>query len=178
MPKFTSAQEPRPDGAREFGFTLLELMIVIAVIAIITSLLIPALLNTMEKANQRATMADMRTLGNALLHWELEHAPAAASSDEDKPIDMANLRSMLVPEYLEHLRGADAWKRPLRVLRGGSGVDDHRFLIWSAGKDGQFEEWNDGPFETTDFDKDIVWADGGFLTWPESLSEDTPDEQS
>lgn len=44
------------------GFTLLELMIVIAVIAIIVSIAIPSLLNSRKSANEARAIATLRTL--------------------------------------------------------------------------------------------------------------------
>ena len=45
-------------------------------------------------------------------------------------------------------------------------------LIRSPGFDGSFsaDSYSVGPFLATDYDQDIVWADGNFLRWPVGVS--------
>lgn len=50
---------------RKHGFTLIELMIVVAIIAIIAAIAIPALLRARASANESATVGDMRTVHSA-----------------------------------------------------------------------------------------------------------------
>lgn len=47
------------------GFTLIELIIVIAIIAIISAIAIPKLLNSKDDANKKADMANAKTIANA-----------------------------------------------------------------------------------------------------------------
>src|SRR5437868_4223701 len=47
------------------GFTLIELMIVIAIIAIIAAIAIPGLLSSMRAANERSASTSMKTLATA-----------------------------------------------------------------------------------------------------------------
>ncbi|HEY2737027.1 MAG TPA: prepilin-type N-terminal cleavage/methylation domain-containing protein, partial [Thermoanaerobaculia bacterium] len=48
------------------GFTLIELLIVIAIIGLIAAMLIPNLLDAMQKAKQKRTIADIRITGTAM----------------------------------------------------------------------------------------------------------------
>ena len=47
---------------REQGFTLVELMIVVAIIAIIAAIAIPSLLNARKSGNEASAIASLRTL--------------------------------------------------------------------------------------------------------------------
>src|SRR5947208_14190243 len=52
---------------KQKGFTLIELLIVVAIIGILAAIAIPHLLTAMQRAKQKRTMADMRTIATA---WE------------------------------------------------------------------------------------------------------------
>ena len=41
----------------------------------------------------------------------------------------------------------------------------------SSGRDKTFTTtYTTGPFDPTDYDQDIVWADGFFVRWPQKVS--------
>ena len=60
------------------GFTLIELLIVVAVIGIIVSMLIPNLLDALQKAKQKRTMGDRKSTRLNSSHLKLSRMPSSA----------------------------------------------------------------------------------------------------
>jgi prepilin-type N-terminal cleavage/methylation domain-containing protein len=54
----------RREGS-EKGFTLVELIVVVAVLGILVAILVPALLSAVDRSRQRRSMADMSNLAKA-----------------------------------------------------------------------------------------------------------------
>ncbi len=160
------------------GFTLVELLIVVAIIGIIAALLIPNLIDALQKTKQKKTMADAHLVGTAMMQWLTDQATAAAAGasstvdlgDWTGSSDYSAIRSALVPIYIQEVPERDGWRH--RYLYKVELVDpssDMVFLIASGGRDGSLPagEYTIGSFEPTDYDQDIIWADGLFLRWPQ-----------
>ena len=149
---------------RQKGFTLIELLIVVAIIGIIAALLIPNFLDALQKAKQKRTVADVRTIATAL---------ESARSDAGRypaVTDAAALGTALAGHGYSG-NGQDAWNRPLRytcLQKEDDGCASYELV--SGGRDGAFEhapgEYPQESFDATAYDSDIVISDGQFSRWP------------
>jgi prepilin-type N-terminal cleavage/methylation domain-containing protein len=165
---------------RQKGFTLIELLIVVAIIGIIAALLIPNFLDALQKAKQKRTVADVRNTGTAMFSWLTDQVGAAAAGQAGSSVDLgsyggivavATMASVLTPQYLQNIPTLDGWKHGYEFyLNTANPLAKNVMAIRSFGRNGV----NDGgpaytvtSFDPTDYDQDIVWADGFFVRWPQ-----------
>ena len=79
---------------REAGFTLIELMIVIAIIAIIAAIAIPNLIEARKGSNESSAIGTLRTIGSA------QHIFQANDKDKNGAFDYATSLSALASANL------------------------------------------------------------------------------
>ena len=144
------------------GFTLVELLIVVAIVGIITAVAIPNLLNAIDRGKQTRTMADLRALAEAVEAYSVDSTiyPTAA--------DISALESVIQPVYMRVFPGTDGWNNAVVYVPGttvGMG-----YTLRSTGKDGLMEGSPSGG-ATHEFDCDILFIDGQFMQWPEGLQQ-------
>ncbi len=184
MPRSTSRKGPVRD--HRAGFSLTELLVVVAIIGIIAAILIPNLLVALQKAKQKRTVADIRNVGTAWMSWLTDQVGAASSgagktynaSDFNDPT-YVELYGYLHPEstffYMQEVPQFDGWKYALRFGQAASLSAASVLIVCASGADGTLlggdctKDYEVGAFVATDFDHDIVWGDGYFIRWPSTL---------
>jgi general secretion pathway protein G len=130
--------------ARQAGFTLIEVMVVLVIIAIMGTFVAVEVMDKPEQAQQIKIKSDINSFGAALDFYKLENY-RYPTTDEGLAI--------LVPKHIKKMN-QDPWKRDyLYVSPGRDGSD---YEIYTLGRDGL--EGGEG------IDADISSATGSDIT--------------
>lgn len=141
------------------------------------------LTSSFHKARQKRTVSDIRNLGTAYMSWLTDQVGAASAGQGKRAFSISRYNSRRTEEqiradlrpsdsfyYMKDIPMTDGWGHPLDVWISDNILAASVILIRSPGRDGVFTSdtaYDVGAFEPTDFDQDIVWADGYFIRWPD-----------
>ncbi len=155
---------------RRKGFTLVELLIVVAIIGIIVAISLLNYVNAIQRARQKRSMADMRGIGVALDSYQIDwnaFPPAAANTlPPGVPLPTKTLGKTylyVMPTYIQSMPLVDGWNSWFLY---GTNPPQTDFVIVSTGSDGK-PEGSPSFAPTTSFTNDIIYSDGTFLQYPE-----------
>jgi len=156
--------------SRQSGLTMIELLVVMAIIAIVAAMATANYFLALNRAKQKRTVADIRVIA---LAWEARAVDTQSYRTSGftfpaEHISYTTLRDALVPTYTRILPEFDGWKRPLEYGFDSEGGGPGSYSIRSAGRDGIFEDTVING-TTNDMDCDIVFSNGSFVQYPETL---------
>lgn len=149
------------------GFTLVELLIVVAIIGIIAAIAIPNLLNAIQRGKQKRTQADIRSIGEAVEVYMVDYNQAVAITGGA----VSGLQPYLQPDYIKLIPLQDGWNHNIGYYT------DSTFQVYtliSGGKNGAGTPSNQTTCtagctngKCSLFDDDIIFSSGQFSCSPE-----------
>lgn len=154
----------------ETGFTLVELLVVVAIVGVLAAIAIPNLMTAMQRAKQKRTMADMRAIGMA---WESRavdqgsYGAAGAGISLCCTVSVSTSQALgnLEPTYISPLPRTDGWSHPFEFSLND---DDTQYLIRSWGNHSVRDTDVMGG-GTNHLDCDILYSMGQFIQYPEGI---------
>jgi prepilin-type N-terminal cleavage/methylation domain-containing protein len=175
------------------GFTLVELLIVVAIVGILSVLVIPNAVVAIQKAKQKESMKQIVHLATACADYVTTVGYAPDSGNQSGPLQPGNnFIASISPMLLRVCPINDQWGTPFRVYTGtavasvynipAEDIANDDFLIVSFGRDGtnggdeNFTYNTENPAaglyrieSIADFNNDLVNLNGSWLHAPRIL---------
>jgi general secretion pathway protein G len=157
---------------RSPGFTLIEILVVVAILGILAAIALVNYRNAIERARQRRSMGDMRSLSTAVEAYAGDFGRYPPASGFTLPVGLdlpaGNLEATgpyLRPTYIRSVPLKDGWNSWFGY---GTTPEKTDYILRSTGREGMAESAPlYGP--TTDTTTDIILVNGQFVQWPEGV---------
>jgi general secretion pathway protein G len=140
---------------RQRGFTLIEIMVVVVILAVLGALVVPQVLDKVDKARVTRAQSDIRAIATALDLYRLDNFKYPTTDQGlaalvKQPAD-PTITNYPAGGYLKSLP-IDPWNNPYQYV--SPGLDGRDYEITSYGRDGKpGGEGYDADISTSTLDK-------------------------
>ncbi len=131
-----------PRRQRNSGFTLLELLLVMAILVVLASLSTFAILSIKSTSLQRVAFLEIQTLSKACKMYKLNVGSFPAKLDDLYANPSGLSRIQWGGPYVDEPVSADPWQRPYKYTPDDA---NERVMITSSGPDGRAGTEDDVP---------------------------------
>lgn len=145
----TSRGHASPSSLRDArGFTLIEIMIVVVILAILAGIIVPRIMSRPEEAKKTKAQVDIKSIEGALNLYKLDNGfyPTTEQGLDAlvrKPQGAPLPRKWKDGGYLSKVP-TDPWGRPYQYLSPGEHRDFDLYSLGADGdgKDAELQNWN------------------------------------
>ena len=123
------------------GFTLIEVLLVVAILGVIAAAVVPALIGRQQEANIQISKTDIKGLEQAMKMYAIDHDGEYLQGGKDALPQLTSpseYRGKKMKPYLEEIP-KDAWGEPLYYEYPSTKAGD-KPAIWSSGPNRQNED--------------------------------------
>lgn len=138
MPSSSLTRPTLPLNARrQSGFTLIEIMVVIVILAILAGLVVPKVVGQSDKARIKTTETALATVSNALDMYKVDNSryPTTAQGLAALTTPPADAKNYPEGGYIKGGYPTDGWENELQYVSPGS--DGRPYDLFSLGADGK-----------------------------------------
>ena len=130
-------QHRRIGQSSQSGFTLIEIMVVIVILAILAGLVVPKVVGQSDKARVKTTETALATVSNALDMYKVDNSryPTTAQGLEALTTPPEDAKNYPDGGYIKGGYPTDGWENEMQYVSPGS--EGRPYDLFSLGADGQ-----------------------------------------